>query len=78
MNVIIVIRKGVSDTPILVKHDHTAEAVFVNIAKELLEEDFEEINEMSDSMLDEVNSMLEPQNIEIEWYVDVEVNTYKN
>jgi len=78
MNVIIVIRKGVSDTPILVKEDNTAEAVFKNISKELLGDDYEEINEMSDNMLNEVNSMLEPQNIEIEWYVDVKVNTYKN
>jgi len=78
MNVIIVIRKGVSDTPILVKHDHTAEAVFVEIAKELLGDDYEEINEMSDSMLDEVNDMLTTQEINIEWYVGVEVNVYKN
>lgn len=78
MNVIIVIRQGVSDTPILVKHDNTADAVFRKIAEELLEEDFNEVDQMSDNMLDEVNGMLEHQGIEIEWYVDVEVNTYKN
>lgn len=78
MNVIIVIRKGVSDTPILVKHDNTAEAVFKKIAEELLGDDFEEINQMSDNMLDEVNNLLKHQAIEIEWYIGVKVNEFKN
>jgi len=78
MNVIIVRKERVSDTPILIKHNDTAEAVFKNIAKDLLGDDYEEINEMSDNMLDEVNYLLAHRNIEIEWYIDVEVNEFKN
>lgn len=78
MNTIIVSRNGVLDTPILVKHDTTADATFQSIATELLGDDAEEVDFFCDSALDKVNHLLNNQGIEIFWFVDLEINNYKN
>ncbi len=78
MNAFIIIRSGIPDTPILVKHDITAEAVFESLVEELLGEDAKEINTFSDSALDHLNNFLEADNISVHWFVDLEVNNYKN
>ena len=78
MNVILVSRNGVLDTPILVKNDITAEAVFENLVEELLGEDADELNLFSDTAIDHLNHLLEGTGIEVSWFVDVDVNKYKN
>jgi hypothetical protein len=78
MNVIILYRDEIAETPILVKHDTTAEAVFESLATELLGEDAEEVNFFDDRAISQVNALLKHRDIRIEWFVDVEVNTYKN
>ncbi len=78
MNVIILYRDEIAETPILVKHDTTAEAVFESLATELLGEDAEEVNFFDDRALSQVNALLKHRDIRIEWFVDIEVNTYKN
>ena len=77
MNVIIVIKKGIMDTPILVQDDITAQATFNNLAEELLGDDISEVNLHSDSCVNEVNNLLDAEN-EIRWFVDINVNTYIN
>ncbi len=78
MNVILVSRNGVLDTPILVKNDITAEATFESLVEELLGEDADEVNLFDDRALDQLNYLLEGTGIEVSWFVDVEVNKYKN
>jgi hypothetical protein len=78
MNVIILYRDEIAETPILVKHDTTAEAVFESLATELLGEDAEEVDFFCDSALSKVNSLLRHQDLRIEWFCDIDVNTYKN
>jgi len=43
MNIIIISRQGILDTPILIKNDITAQAQFEEIAQELLGEDVSEV-----------------------------------
>jgi hypothetical protein len=78
MNVIIIYRDEIADAPILVKHDTTAEAVFENLATELLGEDIEEVNFFCDSAMNKINALLKCQGLRIEWFGDIKVNTYKN
>jgi hypothetical protein len=78
MNVIILYRDEIAETPILVKHDTTAEAVFESLATELLGEDADEVDFFCDSALSKVNSLLRHQDLRIEWFCDIDVNTYKN
>jgi hypothetical protein len=78
MNVIIIYRDEIAETPILVKHDTTAEVVFENLATELLGEDAEEVNFFCDSAISKVNALLKCQDIRIEWFCDIDVNTFKN
>lgn len=88
MNVIIVSKSGVLDTPFLVKNDVTAEATFDSILEDFVEKkilnefDVEEINREASidygSKLTAVNRFLEFRGIEIFWFVDVKVNKYKN
>jgi hypothetical protein len=78
MNVIIVSERGVLNTPILVKNDITAQAVFDKIATELLGDDISEVSLHSDNAIDKVNKLLEYNGKQIHWFVDVEVNKYKN
>lgn len=88
MNVIIVSKSGVLDTPFLVKNDITAEATFDSILedfvdKQILNEfDVEEINRKASidygGKLTEANKHLKYCGIEIFWFIDVEINKYKN
>ena len=78
MNVLIVTEKGVMRTPILAKNNTTAQAIFNNLAEEFLGDDISEVNLHADSCVDEVNKILECTGVEINWFVDVELNTYKN
>lgn len=88
MNVIIVSKSGVLDTPFLVKNDITAEATFDSILEDFVdkqilnESDVEEINRKSSidygGKLTEANKHLKYCGIEIFWFIDVEINKYKN
>ena len=86
MNVIIVSKSGVLNTPFLVKNDTTAEATFDSIIDDLYKS-----NKLNDEQYDflgisidygqkliDLNRMIIPIGIEIFWFVDVEVNKYKN
>ena len=88
MNVIIVSKSGVLDTPFLVKNDITAEATFDSILEDFVEKkiltefDFKEIIKMTfidySEKLNKANSFLNFYGIEIFWFIDVKVNKYKN
>lgn len=88
MNVIIVSKSGVLDTPFLVKNDTTAEATFDSILEDFVkkdilnEDDILEINRVASidygGKLDVTNKHLKYCGIEIFWFVDIEVNEYKN
>jgi len=78
MNVIIIRRHGISDTPILVKDNTTAQAVFDEIAEELAGEDITEISLHFDSQLNDLNDLIKHKGIEVEWFEDLEVNEYIN
>ena len=78
MHVIIVNRNGVLDVPHLVKHDTTAQATFESIVGELIGEDMEDVDLNDDYALRTVNFYLRPMGIKISWFVDVEINGYKN
>jgi hypothetical protein len=78
MNVIIIYRDEIAETPILVKHDTTAEVVFQDIAAKLLGEDVKEIDFFCDSAISKVNALLKCQDIRIEWFCDININTFKN
>ena len=71
-------KKECRSTPILVKDDTTAEAVFEALAYDLLREDIDEIDLVSDSALDKLNSYLKAENVSVHWFVDLEVNNYVN
>ena len=79
MNVIIITRNGIKDTPMLIEATSTAEATFDNVAKELVGEYYEDIEEMYFDYVqryEEVKRHLDDTGVEIDWYEDVEVNTY--
>jgi hypothetical protein len=78
MNVIILYRDEIAETPILVKHDTTADAVFQSLATDLLGEDAEEVDFFDDFALSKVNALLRHQDLRIEWFCDIDVNNYKN
>ena len=78
MNVILVSRDGILDTPVLVKHNTTAEAAFESIVRDLLGEDADDIDLFCDTAIDKVNNYLKPSGITISWFVDIDVNNYKN
>ena len=88
MNVIIVSKSGVLDTPFLVKNDTTTEATFDSILEDFVKKgylnefDLEEIDRVASidygGKLSEANILLNYLGIEIFWFVDVEVNKYKN
>lgn len=80
MNVIIVIRAGIPDTPILVKETVTAEATFDTIAEKLIDDEstWEEAPLDYGYKLNFVNEQLFNHGIDIHWYEDVEVNEYIN
>lgn len=77
MNVIIIRRYGlIDDTPILVKNDTTAEIVFESLVNELLGSD--DFRYFGDDSLNKANELLSQLEIQIDWFIDVEINTYKN
>ena len=78
MNVIIIYRDEIADAPILVKHDTTADAIFQYLATDLLGEDAEEVDFFDDRAISQVNTLLRHKDLRIEWFCDIEVNTYKN
>jgi len=78
MNVILVSRDGILDTPVLVKQNTTAEATFESIVRDLLGEDADDIDFFCDTAIDKVNNYLRPSGITISWFVDIDVNNYKN
>ena len=59
MNVIVVVRNGVMDTPILIKKN--SDAVYENIVRDLLGDDFDDIvgGFFDDFVYDRVNHYLE-------------------
>lgn len=61
MNVIVVVRNGVMDTPILIKKNSDADAMYENLTREMLGNDFDDIVGVffDDSVYDRVNSYLE-------------------
>ena len=77
MEVIQVIRNGICETPILIKDPQTAEATWEGIARDLLEEDFEELP-IGDNKYDQLNRMLEYSGVEVHFWTDLEINEYVN
>jgi len=78
MNVIIAIRKGVLETPFLIKEDTAAQATFNYLAEHFLGEDISEVNLHSDDCVEEVNRLLEFSGNEIKWFIDIEINNFQN
>ena len=79
VNVLIVTRNGLFDNPIVVEDDVTAQAVFDNLVDSLVTKDErDEINLHTDSQLDDLNYLINPFGISVEWFTDIEVNRYKN
>ena len=77
MDVIIISRGGVLDTPLLIEHETTAECEFDNLCRELFPEFDAFSNEKADQ-LDELNEYLQPQGIEVRWFTNVDVNDWDN
>ncbi len=79
MNVFVISKNGVIDTPILVKDNTTAEATFESLSRVLLgEETADEIDFFCDTAIDKVNNFLKPSGATISWFIDIETNNYKN
>jgi hypothetical protein len=77
MNVIIIRRNGlISDSPILVKNDYTAEVVYESLVEDLLGDD--DCKYFGDDSITKNNHLLESMGIQIDWFVDIEVNKYIN
>lgn len=77
MEVIQIIKSGVPQTPILVKDTQTAEATWEGIARDLLEEDFEELP-IGDDKYDQLNRLIEYSGVEVHFWTELEVNKYVN
>jgi len=67
MNCIIVIEKGVLQTPILIKDNTTADATYEKIVRDFLSNDFDEVvgGFIDDSTYDKVNQYLKSFGTEI-------------
>jgi hypothetical protein len=77
MNVIIIRRNGlIDDPPILVKHDTTAEAVYQSLVRDLTGDD--EYTYFNDESLTIANNLLMSMDIQIDWFIDIEINNYIN
>lgn len=80
-DIILVIKDGHVVRRYLVEDSVTAEATFDSIVEDLLdEEDLEEVYRYFDygRRLTEANNLLKVDNIEIEWFVQVKINKFKN
>ena len=76
MNVIIITRSGVMDTPILIKKNTDADALYENIVEDLLGDDFDDIvgGFFDDFVYDRVNSYLETtQGITINYFQNLDL-----
>lgn len=80
MDVFVVIENNVPSTPILVEDGTTADAVFYNIAEELVGEDISEIRFGSDFQLEDLRYLLlgSGKDVSVHWFIDIEVNNYVN
>ena len=78
MNVFIVIRNGIPDTPILVSNNTTTQAQFDELAFELIGEDVNEIGLHFDEQLLNLNNLINKDGIEVHWFERVDVNEYIN
>lgn len=77
MNVIIIRRNGlIDDSPILVKHDTTAEAVYESLVKDLTGDI--DYTYFGDESLTIANNLLMSMDIQIDWFIDIEINNYTN
>lgn len=76
MNVIIVTRKGIMDTPILVKSNSEADSVYENIARELLGDDFDDVigGFIGDFAYEDLNRYLEGMGVSVDYFTDVKTN----
>jgi hypothetical protein len=76
MNVIIIRRDGlIDDAPILVKNDYTAEVVYESLVKQFTGDEYQYFGDESTI---KANNLLEPMGIQIDWFIDIEVNNYTN
>jgi hypothetical protein len=77
MNVLIIRRNGlIDDSPILVKDDTTAEAVYQSLVRDLTGDD--EYTYFNDESLTIANNLLMSIDIQIDWFIDIEINNYTN
>jgi hypothetical protein len=74
MNIIIQIINGFADTPLLIKDDEKARAVFRDIAERLLGDDADEVLGLfdDDGIYDRVNNYLSTNGIEILFFTDIQ------
>lgn len=70
MNVIVVVRKGVMDTPILIKKNSDADAMYENLTREMLGDDFEYVvgRFFDDMIYDRVNHYLKDDGSSINYF----------
>lgn len=74
MNVILAIRKGIPDDPILIKKDDTAKAVYVDLAQKL-GADLKPDEIMGIDLFSKVDRFLEPHGNELYWW-EVPINKF--
>ena len=77
MNVLIVTKKGIMQTPVLIQKDIEAEAAFDKIAEELLGEDYAELNRMNACdygfRLVNLDYLLKGSGNELNWFDNIEI-----
>ena len=80
INVIIVYRNGrlSQESPYVTNSNIKAQAAFDALAELLLGDDVDEINLHSDTQVDELNHIVNRLGVSVDWFTDVELNTYKN
>ena len=77
MNVLIIRRNGlIEDSPILVKDDQASECVYESLVRDLTGDD--EYTYFNDESLTIANNLLMSKDIQIDWFIDIEVNNYTN
>ena len=79
MNVIVVSKKGIIEEVICIEHNHTADAEYEKIIRELLGDDFEDIvGFFDDDVYDMANEYLNSMGIDVSYFTGLEVNKFKN
>ena len=77
-DIILLLNKGIVEEQHVIKRKVTAEAMFDNLAENLLEEDYEEIKEIDYGFkLDSVNNLLRHTGKEFIWLTRIKVNKSK-